>query len=405
MTIYSHSRLSTFETCPLQYKIHYIDGIKREEESIEMFLGSRFHDAMEKLYKELRFRIMPLDELLQCYNEKWEKEYHDDVVVSEPKRAADDYRKLGQRYIESYYKRYHPFDQGKVLGLEKKVDVDLLGDGKHRITGYIDRLAQADDGIYEIHDYKTSGNLPEQKYLDQDRQLALYHLGIQEMWRDVKKVKLVWHYVVFDKEMASSRTEKQLAKLKEDIITLIDQVERTQVFLPRESNLCDWCPYPDLCPKRKHLFKVESLPANKYLKDSGVKLVNAYAELAARRKKHRDEIVGIEDEMEKVEEAILKYAEREKVEVIRGSDHTLKISEKTRVSCPQKGTPEREELEGILKQEGKWDEISTLDSSALAEAVTEKRWDKKILSRIMKYLVIDRRTQIYLSKLREEEDA
>lgn len=37
MTTYSHSRLNTFENCPLQYKLQYIDGIKREEEGIEMF--------------------------------------------------------------------------------------------------------------------------------------------------------------------------------------------------------------------------------------------------------------------------------------------------------------------------------------------------------------------------------
>lgn len=405
MTIYSHSRLSTFENCPLRYKYSYIDKIPREEEGIEAFMGSRFHEAMEKLYSELKFRVIPLDEILAYYDDCWKKEYHDDVVISKKDRTATDYKHLGKKCIEDYYRRYQPFDQGRLLALEKNVTFDLKGDGKYRITGYIDRLVEFGDGAYEIHDYKTSGRLPEQKELDVDRQLALYHLGIQEMWSDVKKVKLVWHYVVFDKEMASSRTEKQLARLKGDTITLIDRIEQTHDFLPRESNLCDWCPYPDLCPKRKHLFKVESLPANKYLKDSGVKLVNAYAELAAKRKKHRDEIVGIEDEMEKIEEAILKYAEREKIEVMRGGDHTLKINEKTRVSSPQKGTPDREELEGILKEAGKWDEISTLDSNALSEAVTEKRWDKKILSRIMKYLTIDRRTQIYLSKLREEEDA
>lgn len=41
MPSYSHSRLSEFEKCPLSYKISYIDGIKREEEGVEAFLGSR----------------------------------------------------------------------------------------------------------------------------------------------------------------------------------------------------------------------------------------------------------------------------------------------------------------------------------------------------------------------------
>ena len=35
-----------------------------------------------------------------------------------------------------------------------------------------------------------------------------------------------------------------------------------------------------LLSKKKHLNKVEKLPVNKYLKDSGVKLANKYIELA-----------------------------------------------------------------------------------------------------------------------------
>ena len=36
--------------------------------------------------------------------------------------------------------------------------------------------------------------------MDEDRQLALYQIGIQKMWNDVNRVELVWHYVAFDKE-------------------------------------------------------------------------------------------------------------------------------------------------------------------------------------------------------------
>ena len=52
MTLYSHSRLSTFENCPLKFKYTYIDKIETGiEESIEAFLGSRVHEALEKLSK------------------------------------------------------------------------------------------------------------------------------------------------------------------------------------------------------------------------------------------------------------------------------------------------------------------------------------------------------------------
>jgi len=51
MLLYSHSRLSSFEQCPQKFKLKYIDKAEVEvEETIERFLGSRVHDALEKRY-------------------------------------------------------------------------------------------------------------------------------------------------------------------------------------------------------------------------------------------------------------------------------------------------------------------------------------------------------------------
>jgi len=49
MPEYSISQLGKFEECALQYKFIYVDGIKRDEEGVEAFLGQRFHDVMEWL--------------------------------------------------------------------------------------------------------------------------------------------------------------------------------------------------------------------------------------------------------------------------------------------------------------------------------------------------------------------
>ncbi|MDP2766040.1 MAG: PD-(D/E)XK nuclease family protein [Candidatus Methanoperedens sp.] len=69
MTVYSHSRLSAFENCPLQYRLRYVDKIKPDEAlTIEAFMGSRVHEALEKLYKDLRLsKTNTLEELLSFY--------------------------------------------------------------------------------------------------------------------------------------------------------------------------------------------------------------------------------------------------------------------------------------------------------------------------------------------------
>ena len=156
MTIYSHSRLEAFKGCPLKYKFNYIDKIKREEEGIEAFLGSRFHDVMEKIYKDLPFRKYSLDDLLVFYEDNWDKNYHDKIVIAANERKAKDYKEIGKKFIEDYYKRYSPFNQGKVLGIERLVIINLGDNGEYKLRGYIDRLDQVKDRTYEIHDYKTS---------------------------------------------------------------------------------------------------------------------------------------------------------------------------------------------------------------------------------------------------------
>lgn len=403
MPIYSHSRLECFENCSLHFKFAYIDKIKREEQSIEAFVGSRFHEVMEKLYSDLKFKTYPLKELSDYYESLWDKEWNDDVVIKKRERIAIDYRNLGRKCIEDYYKRYYPFNQARVLGIEKEILIDLDNSGRYKVRGYIDRLTQTEDGTYEIHDYKTSGYLPDQKYFDEDRQLALYQIGIENTWNDIKNVKLIWHYVVFGKEMVSRRTQEQLESLKNNTISLIEKIENTREFLPNESSLCEWCVYPDLCPKRKHLYKVEALPVNEYLKDSGVQLVNAYAKLATQKKEHQDEIAKIEQELDKVKEVVIKYAEKEDIEVIKGSDHKLKVTKKQKVISPPKGSPERHELENILREANKWEEVSVLDIYAIEKAINEERWDKKIINKIIKFLTIEIRKYVFLLQLYDKE--
>ena len=249
MAIYSHSRLGCFQNCPWQYKLRYIDQVKRDRTGIEAYVGSCFHAVMEKLYSELPFKVNTLDELLGYYNAWWAKNWTEDIAITRKNRTAEDYRNSGITCLKDYYKRYQPFNQSKVLGVEREVLFNLDPEGKYCLRGCIDRLAQAGNGIYEIHDYKTSANLPSQEEADNDQQLALYQIAVQGLWNDVKEIRLIWHYVLFDKELVSIRSQGQLDKLKADTISLIQAIESARDFPAIESALCDWCAYPDLCPK------------------------------------------------------------------------------------------------------------------------------------------------------------
>lgn len=122
--------------------------------------------------------------------------------------------------------------------------VNLDAAGNYRLQKYIDRLSQAPGGTVEIHDYKTSLRLPTQEDKDQDRQLALYQMGVVERWPDTPGVVLIWHFLRHDREIRSSRTPDDLKQLRKQTIALIDEIEAREGeddFPTRESALCDWC--------------------------------------------------------------------------------------------------------------------------------------------------------------------
>ena len=401
MPSYSHSQLSTYETCPQQYKLAYIDKIEVETEGIEAFMGSRVHDALEKLYRDLKVtKLNTLEELLKFYQESWDKNWNDMIQIIRKEYSAEDYRRLGERCITNYYKRYYPFDQGKTLGLEENVYFPLEEEKGYWIKGFIDRLALVDDCILEIHDYKTSNRLPKKEDVESDRQLAFYQMGVEGKWKDIREVKLIWHYLTFDTEIHSSRTPNQLHQLRQATLELIRRIETDRQFLPKEGPLCDWCDYQGFCPKRKHLIAMGSLPPNEYLNEEGVILVNRYVELKEKKRLLTEEI---DAELAKLEEALYAYAQREEIEAVFGSDHVAKIKIETKEKYPLKGDPSRKALDEIIKKAGKWLEVSDLNPWMLARVIGRGGWPPSLVNKIKTFSTVEESRSIAVSKLKERE--
>ena len=409
MTVYSHSRLSTYEDCPLKHKLCYLDGIKRETEGVEAFLGTMVHDTLKKCYDDARLtKVNSIEDLLLYYDALWKKSWHDAIVITKKGFNQSHYTQLGKKMLETYHNRYAPFDSDTTIGTEMNVTFSLDDNDRHKMQGYIDRLSRTEDDVHQIHDYKTSAYLPSQEDADGDRQLALYQIGVQSKWPDVKNVRLVWHYLAHGRELVSLRSDEDISRLVADTINVIDDIEAAQDYAPTESGLCDWCEYPDLCPKRKHFFKVEALPANEYLREPGVALVNKYVELKDKASAVKEELKNrtseIEEEMDKVKEALINYAKREEVELIKGSSHKARVKFEKKLKFPGKNDDERQELEEKIKAAGKWVEISQLDTALLARVIRDESWTKELVDEVLKYGRVDEGGSVSISKLREREE-
>ncbi|MDH4219299.1 MAG: PD-(D/E)XK nuclease family protein [Candidatus Aminicenantes bacterium] len=397
MPAYSHSKIGTYETCPLQYRFAYIDRVEVEaEDTIETYLGSRVHEVLEKLYRDRRFeKLMTLEELLAHYNKLWDEKWKDSVIIVKEEYTADNYRQIGERQLTDYYTRYKPFDQGRIIGLETQDFLSLDEAGKYKFHIRIDRLMDMGEGMYEVHDYKTGSTLLKQKDLDQDRQLAMYSLWVRQNFKDFNKVRLVWHFLAFDKEMDSFRTKIQLDELRKEVLDQIKEIEVVQDFPANVSWLCDWCLYRPICPMWSHSAGLERKPENEYLNDPGLKLVDEYVRIKGELDEHRREA---DEKLEKLKEAMIAFCQKEGIQVVFGSENKITMKEYESIKLPGKGTEEREKLIHILEKIGRLDEVSDLNVYALAKILESKDWDKAELAQLSTFWTKEKNYRLTVSK-------
>ena len=249
MVVYSHSKLSTFEKCPLKYKYRYIDKKTPDiKQTIEAHLGKVVHNTLEWIYSQVKQDKIPTIEIIiTYYTENWQEKYSEDILIVKSGLTDKDYFNKGVQFLVDYYNEHHPFKDG-TIECEKKIWITLDEQKKYKILGFIDRLVyNFKTNEYEVHDYKTANNLPTQEGIDNDKQLALYSIAIKELFGHDKEVRLIWHYLAHNKKIESTRTNEQLRQLRQDILDLINKVEATETFPHNKSPLCGWCEFRPSC--------------------------------------------------------------------------------------------------------------------------------------------------------------
>lgn len=387
---YSISKIESFAKCQLQYKFRYIDKVPLRIETIEAFLGTQVHEALKEFYDFIKNKIVkPKEWLLSKYDELWKKDFSDSIKIVKKELSAEEYYQKGKKSLIDFYEEYKPFDKTKIVKTEESIYFPMKKNTEEfRFVGILDRLDWNDnEKIFEIHDYKTSASLMTQEEADQDNQLPIYQLALMSKWPEAEKTKLIWHYLLFNKQIESSRTKKQLIEVRDKIIERIKAIEACEEFNPHKSALCDWCDFQEICPLWKHPKKVEKLEDNKYKKDPGVKLVTAYSDLEDEKKELKEKIAGIEQEQEKIRDAAIEFAERKGIRVIDGPDKQLVVTLKEELGAPTR-KDDQEKWAGLrlfLIENDKYTDVSTVNNSMLNK--TLKSWPSEVVDRVKDFLV------------------
>lgn len=364
----SYSSISTYEQCPLLYKLKYIEG-RREEKKFYLSWGKSLHDALEFLYGVKVPPAPSMDDVLACYREKWRDGGY------ETAEQEKNYFAEGERILTDYY--LANIENWRLpAAVERQFNLEIDG---VKLTGFFDRVDKLDNGTLAIVDYKSSQRLFDKDYLAGDLQLTLYQLAAEMLW-DLPVSKLSLYHLRSNTACCTGpRSADQLDEARNLIARVAAKIERG-CFEPVENHYCP-CDFPERCPYYGHLYKIdrsqtfpsgypeELTPALKQaqaelafgavLKDIDIKqVVEEYAERKADEKE-------AEARVKELAEIIKAFSASEQVKRVYGLEHAVTLSESG------KATFDGERVRKILEPVGLWEKVLGFDQKALRSLIDE----------------------------------
>jgi DNA helicase-2/ATP-dependent DNA helicase PcrA len=240
---YSVSQINTYLQCPKKYLYQYIYKIPTKPKHYFDF-GTTIHAVLENIIDDIK-EDSELDliysKAVKLLNEIWiSKGYENEEQEKE-------YFEKGLITIKNFI-----IAQQKLLKLnknrktiEKEKDF-LIKLNNKKIYGIIDRIDKIDENNYEVLDYKTSNTMEKLENLQNNIQLFVYALALKELYGKYPKKIGLW-YVIHNKIKLISFNEKNLEKLKNDILKAINEIE-TANFKPKPSKFnCTYCDFSEIC--------------------------------------------------------------------------------------------------------------------------------------------------------------
>ncbi len=243
----SVSRAKEYQKCPLQYRLHVVDGI-REPATRATAAGTLVHSVLEHLY-DVPAPIRTPEHATTLIAPHWERmlakdpallDLFDDSMTQE--KWLEDVHGL----VESYFRVEDP-QRLQPVGREQRIDI--VTDDGIRLRGFIDRIDRSPAGDLRVIDYKT-GRAPSPRFVDEALfQMRFYALLLRGSDRLPARTQLL--YLRSGRVLTLDPVPTDIDHCSAEVSHLWDQIEADATagrFAPRKNPLCGWCRVQDRCP-------------------------------------------------------------------------------------------------------------------------------------------------------------
>lgn len=230
----SFSMIETFQLCPLKFKSIYIDKQRIEQTSDYRLIGSSIHNTLKEF-----FELSPLQRTANTMQEKLSKKW-----VNLPNKEDNGYWFNWTSNLLSAFCLSEDMSV-RIVSLESTFKCYLDG---FVLFGRLDRIDQLDEGNYEVIDYKTLKNEPENE--DEASELlqsVFLYYGAQGITGYFPS-KISYLHVDKGKRISFVPNEDKMQKKMQYIKNLFEELEQREEFPAQINAYCSACKLNGKCP-------------------------------------------------------------------------------------------------------------------------------------------------------------
>jgi RecB family exonuclease len=378
----SFTQISLYQSCPLCYKLQYIDGLKPKDKSYFSF-GTTMHDAVEHFFRVNTPPPPSLAELLQYYEDNWLSQGY-----ASPEEESQ-YKEYGRDILKRFWE-IHSADFRLPVALERSFYIDVEG---VKLRGFIDRVDKLESGGLSIIDYKTNKELFTADYLADDLQLTIYQMAAQQTWQLPVERLTLYHLRSNTPCQCPPRGLAQIEQARRLILEVADSITRGD-FPATEGPYCP-CDFPEHCPYYRHQYLTVSPQPPQQEVLPGIAAIDAVGRYAALQSQMKE----LQAQLEEARQAIIDYCQKEGLNRVFGSEYevTYKLTERTGFS--------EEEVKAVLEPDGLWARALGFDPALVKQLLSDETIPRDIRDKLEKLKrIVSTYPQLWIKKRSGEED-
>ena len=370
----SYSQISTYESCPLSYKLQYIDRLEPKAKWYFSF-GDTLHKCAEYFFKAKLPSYPSLEELLSFYDDNWKSEGWESIEDETSQMAH------GEQILRDFWD-INGRDFKVPLATEKAFIVDIKG---VKLRGYIDRLDKLATGGLDIVDYKSNQELFTRDYVENFFQLTLYQLACERMWNMPVEKLTLYHLRSNTPVSCEPRSREKLDEASGIVVSVAKNIAAER--FPAIEN--QYCPY------YKHKYG-KPLPERKLPEQ----LRNiAIADVVERYITLQDEQRLREGELNELKDLIIQYCKAEGLNRVFGREHAITYKVIERMGYDEN------KVRAILEPAGLWDRVLKFDPAMMKALVESSGMPKDVKEKIASLVkVVSSYPQLWTKRFKEDSE-